>query len=120
MIGLQSGTYFGDVMPLFFSWICLLLFTVGSLPFIPEEWGDKQEIRYGVWTGVALFFIPQICGIALILCAFWFLTVIGMWAFLSTYQWKYDVPPFRTGLWFGLGGLSGMFIGSFVMGAILF
>ena len=120
LVGLKEGTLLGDWAPLFCSWICLLLFTAASIGRIPKEWGDPEEMRLGVWFGVGVMFVPQICGVGLILCAFWFLAIVSGWIFISSYQWKYDVPPFRTGLWLGLGGLTGMFMGAWIMGLILF
>ena len=120
LIGLKQGTLLGDWLPLICAWFCLLMITAASLNRIPTEWGDPQEMRLGVWFGVGIMFIPQICGVGLLLCAYWFLAIISGWFFMSSYQWKYDVTPFRTGFWLGLGGLTGMFMGSLMMGLILF
>ena len=108
-----------DLLPLVLSWIILILLASIFMFKIPKEWGEPKEMRYGVMSGVIVVFIPQICGMALLLCALWFLAVIGGWVFVSTYQWKYDVQPFRTGLWLGVGGLTGMFMGAWAMSAIL-
>ena len=86
---------------------------------IPKEWGEPKEMRLGVMAGVVVMFLPQMCGMALLLCSLWFLAVIGGWVFVSTYQWKYDVQPFRTGLWLGVGGLTGMYMGAWAMWTIL-
>ena len=119
-IGLKDGTMLGDWAPLFCAWFCLLLTTAATVVTIPVEWGDPKEMSLGVWFGVGIMFVPQICGVGLLLCAFWFLAIISGWIFMSSYQWKYDVSPFRTGFWLGLGGPTGMFLGSWVMGSILF
>lgn len=105
-----------DVFPLLASWSCLLVMTVLWTFAIPAEWGDPNEIRMGLFAGVGLVFLPQLCGVALLMCGFWFLFVISLWAFFSTYQWKRDAPPFRTGLWLGMGGLAGMFLGGLLLG----
>ena len=108
-----------DMSPLVLSWLTLILLASGLMLGIPKEWGDPKEMRLGVMAGVVVIFLPQMCGMALLLCSLWFLAVIGGWVFVSTYQWKYEVQPFRTGLWLGVGGLTGMFMGAWAMSAIL-
>jgi len=108
-----------DMSPLILSWFALILFASVLMLGIPKEWGEPKEMRLGVMAGVVVIFLPQMCGMALVLCSFWFLAIIGGWVFVSTYQWKYDVQPFRTGLWLGVGGLTGMFMGAWAMSAIL-
>ena len=108
-----------DLSPLILSWLTLILFSSALMFIIPKEWGEPKEMRYGVMAGVVVVFLPQMCGMALLLCSLWFLAVIGGWVFVSTYQWKYDVQPFRTGLWLGVGGLAGMFTGAWAMSVIL-
>ena len=108
-----------DLSPLILSWLILTILASIFMFKIPKEWGEPKEMRYGVLTGVIIVFLPQICGVALLLCSLWFLAVIGGWVFVSTYQWKYDVQPFRTGLWLGVGGLTGLFMGAWAMSAIL-
>ncbi len=118
-LDLEQGTFFSDLAPLLASWAFLLLFTAFFVHRIPAEWGDPKEMRLGVWTGVGFAFLPQILGVGLIFCSFWFLAIIGIWLFFSTYQWKLDAPPFRTGFWIGLGGLAGMYLGALAMGILL-
>ena len=108
-----------DIAPLILSWLILTILSSILMFTIPKEWGDPKEMRYGVLSGTIIVFIPQICGIGLIFCAFWFIPVICGWVFVSTYQWKYDVQPYRTGIWLGVGGLTGMFMGAWAMSAIL-
>ncbi len=108
-----------DLLPLILSWLTLILFALILMFRIPTEWGEPEEMRYGVMAGVIVVFLPQVCGLALLMCSLWFLAVIGGWVFVSTYQWKYEVQPFRTGLWLGVGGLTGMFMGAWAMSAIL-
>ncbi|CAI8390790.1 MAG: Uncharacterised protein [Marine Group II euryarchaeote MED-G33] len=107
-----------DLSPLLFSWLALIVISSLLMFRIPKEWGDPKEMRYGVMAGLIVVFLPQMCGVALILCSFWFLVVITGWVFVSTYQWKYDVQPFRTGLWLGVGGLTGMYMGAWAMWAM--
>ena len=108
-----------DLAPLLLSWLTLTIFASILMFRIPKEWGDPKEMRYGVLSGTIVIFLPQICGMGLFLCAFWWIPVICGWVFVSTYQWKYDVQPFRTGLWLGVGGLTGMFMGAWMMSVIL-
>ena len=108
-----------DLSPLLFSWLTLIVISSILMFRIPKEWGDPKEMRLGVMAGVVVIFLPQMCGMALLLCSLWFLAVIGGWVFVSTYQWKYEVQPFRTGLWLGVGGLTGMFMGAWAMSTIL-
>ena len=108
-----------DISPLILSWLILIIFAEVLMLRIPKQWGNPKEMHYGVFSGVIVMFIPQMCGMALVLCSFWFLAIIGGWIFVSTYQWKYDVQPFRTGLWLGVGGLAGLFMGAWAMSAIL-
>ena len=126
VIGFQAAPLFGieekflsDIAPLLFSWLTLIILSSVLMFKIPVEWGEPKEMRYGVLTGVVAVFLPQICGLGLLLCALWFIAVILGWVFVSTYQWKYDVQPFRTGLWLGVGGLVGMFMGSWAMSIIV-
>ena len=125
-IGFQIAPYLDigdqllkDIAPLLISWLFLIVFSSILMFCIPVEWGDPKEMRYGVLTGVIVVFLPQVCGIGLLLCALWFIAVILGWVFVSTYQWKYDVQPFRTGLWLGVGGLVGMFMGAWAMSIIV-
>jgi hypothetical protein len=108
-----------DISPLLLSWATLVISASLLMFKIPAEWGEPKEMRYGVLAGTIVVFLPQICGMGLLLCALWWIPVICGWVFVSTYQWKYDVQPFRTGLWLGVGGLTGMFMGAWAMSAIL-
>ncbi|MEE2758536.1 MAG: hypothetical protein VYA86_00980 [Candidatus Thermoplasmatota archaeon] len=126
VLGFQIAPFFDfeekflvDIAPLLFSWLTLVLLASIMMFYIPVEWGEPKEMRYGVLTGTIAVFLPQICGLGLLLCALWFIAVIVGWVFVSTYQWKYDVQPFRTGLWLGVGGLVGMFMGSWAMSVIV-
>ena len=108
-----------DISPLLLSWATLVIFASLLMFKIPAEWGEPKEMRYGVLAGTIVVFLPQICGMGLLLCALWWIPVICGWVFVSTYQWKYDVQPFRTGLWLGVGGLTGMFMGAWAMSVFL-
>ena len=108
-----------DISPLLLSWATLVIFASLLMFKIPVEWGEPKEMRYGVLAGTIVVFLPQICGMGLLLCALWWIPVICGWVFVSTYQWKYDVQPFRTGLWLGVGGLTGMFMGAWAMSVYL-
>ena len=103
-----------DISPLLLSWSTLVILSSLLMFRIPAEWGEPKEMRYGVLVGTIVVFLPQICGMGLLLCALWWIPVICGWVFVSTYQWKYDVQPFRTGLWLGVGGLTGMFMLSLI------
>ena len=114
-----TDQFIENFAPLFISWI-ILVFLASILMFtIPTEWGDPKEMRFGVLAGTFVVFLPNICGIGLLICAIWALPVVLGWVFVSTYQWKYDVQPFRTGLWLGVGGLTGMYMGAWAMWTIL-
>ena len=121
-IGIRNG-HSGQVVVGHFSLVALLVhprdFSSLLMFRIPAEWGEPKEMRYGVLAGTIVVFLPQICGMGLLLCALWWIPVICGWVFVSTYQWKYDVQPFRTGLWLGVGGLVGMFMGSWAMSIII-
>ena len=108
-----------DISPLLLSWASLVIIASLLMFKIPAEWGEPKEMWYGVLAGTIVVFLPQICGMGLLLCALWWIPVICGWVFVSTYQWKYDVQPFRTGLWLGVGGLTGMFMGAWAMSVIL-
>jgi hypothetical protein len=108
-----SSKYATDLYPLYMSWFCLLGLTGLMMFAVPQEWGDVKQMRFGLFAGTGVVFMPQIFGVALTFCNFWFFPVIAIWLFLSTYQWKLNAPPFRTGLWLGLGGLAGMYLGAF-------
>ena len=108
-----------DISPLLLSWATLVIFASLLMFKSPVEWGEPKEMRYGVLAGTIVVFLPQICGMGLLLCALWWIPVICGWVFVSTYQWKYDVQPFRTGLWLGVGGLTGMFMGAWAMSVFL-
>ena len=97
------------------SWLSLIFISSLLMFTIPREWGNAKEMRLGVMAGVIIVFLPQILGLAIPFCALWILAVVLGWVFVSTYQWKYDVQPFRTGLWLGVGGLVGMFMVAFII-----
>jgi len=100
---------------LLLSWLSLIFISSLLMFTIPREWGNAKEMRLGVMAGVIIVFLPIILGLAIPFCALWPLAVILGWVFVSTYQWKYDVQPFRTGLWLGVGGLVGMFMVAFII-----
>jgi hypothetical protein len=114
-----DSLYLSDIAPLALSW--LLLWPVGLilLNWIPEEVGDVNEVRKGAAAALLAGFLPQLFGVALFFCAFWFLLVIGSWIFISTYQWKYNFPTFRTGFWLGHGAMVGCYVGAFVIGMLM-
>ena len=50
-------------------------------------------------------FIPQLAFFV------WFVVVILLWLFESMHVWRKNYPPFRIGIWIGLGAVSGLYIG---------
>ena len=77
------------------------------LRMAPEEIGNRNEMIAG--AVLALFFgvLPQALFFP------WMIIVILAWISQSIYVWKKDFPSFRIGLWLGLGGASGLFMGGF-------
>ena len=77
------------------------------LRFAPEGIGNRIELVSGAIFGLLLGMIPQ---------AFlfpWMIIVVLVWISQSIYLWRRDYPPFRIGIWLGLGGSSGLFLGGF-------
>jgi hypothetical protein len=83
--------FLSDIAPLLISWLTLIILSSLFMFTIPVEWGEPKEMRYGVLTGVIVVFLPQICGLGLLLCALWFIameircsaiqnrTLVGRW-----------------------------------------
>jgi hypothetical protein len=110
-----DSQYLRDIAPLALSW--MLIWPTGLLLLLclPENIGDPNEVRKGAAAALLVGFVPQMLGVALLFCAFWFILVIGAWIFISTYQWKYNFPAFRTGFWLGHGSMAGCYVGAFVI-----
>ena len=90
------------IVPLF-GMIALTLL----LRLAPEEIGNRNEMIAGAILALLFGVLPQ----ALLFP--WMIIVILAWISQSIYVWKKDFPPFRIGLWLGLGGASGLFMGGF-------
>ena len=75
--------------------------------FAPQEIGNRFELASGAIAALLFGMIPQ---------AFlfpWMIVVVLLWISQSIYVWRRSYPPFRIGIWLGLGGASGLFIGGF-------
>ncbi len=77
------------------------------LIFAPKEIGNRIELIAGSIVGLLLCMIPQV------LFKPWLIVVILFWIFQSRHIWSKNYPPFRIGIWLGLGGASGLFLGGF-------
>ncbi len=86
--------------------ICFILLAI-LLDFSPPGMRNGRELTAGAVTALVLGVLPQVVFFP------WMIVVILFWISQSVYVWKYDYPPFRIGLWMGLGGASGLFIGGF-------
>lgn len=84
----------------------LSMMLVLQFPFFPESGeGRKAEMIGGIYVGALLSFLPQF------LFYVWFIVMILLWVQQSNVIWQRNYPPFRVGLWIGLGVVSGLFIG---------
>ncbi len=67
--------------------------------------GRKAEMIGGIYLGGLLAFLPQLIFFV------WFIPMVLLWIHQTSNIWKRNYPPFRIGLWIGLGVVSGLFIG---------
>jgi len=86
--------------------ICLLLLSL-LLNFSPPEVGNSHELIAGAVAALLFGVLPQVIFFP------WMVVVILLWLSQSIYLWKYDYPPFRIGIWMGLGASSGLYLGGF-------
>ena len=86
--------------------ICLLLLSL-LLKFSPPEVGNSHELTAGAVAALLFGVLPQVIFFP------WMVVVILLWLSQSIYLWKYDFPPFRIGIWMGLGASSGLYLGGF-------
>ena len=77
------------------------------LNFAPTEVGNRLELSAGAVAALLFGVLPQVIFFP------WMVVVILLWLSQSIYLWKYDYPPFRIGVWMGLGASSGLFLGGF-------
>tara|TARA_A100001037_G_scaffold23987_1_gene19714 strand:- start:217 stop:645 length:429 start_codon:yes stop_codon:yes gene_type:complete len=92
------------------SLITPLIFAVlltSSLYFSPSNLGDRKDLILGAIVALILGVLPQAIFFP------WMILVVLFWISQSLYLWRYDFPPFRIGLWIGLGASSGLFLGGF-------
>ncbi|HJM18457.1 MAG TPA: hypothetical protein QF703_02880, partial [Candidatus Thalassarchaeaceae archaeon] len=79
-----------------------------ALYFSPPELGNKRDLVSGAIVGLLVGVVPQAIFFP------WMIIVVLFWISQSLYVWRHDFPPFRIGLWIGLGGSSGLFLGGFL------
>ena len=77
------------------------------LRFAPEEIGDRNELVAGTVFALLFGVLPQALFFT------WMIVVVLAWISQSIYIWRREYPPFRLGIWLGLGGASGLFMGGF-------
>tara|TARA_B100000945_G_scaffold306929_1_gene294868 strand:- start:637 stop:1050 length:414 start_codon:yes stop_codon:yes gene_type:complete len=73
--------------------------------FAPKPVRGNFEVVIGTIVGMLFAFIPQLAFFV------WFVVVILLWLFESMHVWRKNYPPFRIGIWIGLGAVSGLYIG---------
>ncbi len=84
----------------------LTMILVLQFAFYPQAGdGRKAELIGGMYVGALFAFLPQLIFFV------WFIPMILLWIHQSTVIWQRNYPPFRVGLWIGLGTVSGLFIG---------
>lgn len=84
----------------------LSMMLVLQFAFYPEARGERKgELVGGIYLGGLLAFLPQLIFFV------WFIPMILLWVHQTTVIWQRNYPPFRVGLWMGLGVVSGLFIG---------
>ena len=77
------------------------------LRFAPEEIGDRNELVAGTVFALLFGVLPQALFFT------WMIVVVLAWISQSIYIWRREYPSFRLGIWLGLGGASGLFMGGF-------
>jgi hypothetical protein len=113
--GIESNTWLWYNAPLFISvWIAVHLAS-SFVEMLPEESGEGSEVLAGFATVMLLGTLLQ-AVIGSICCL---LFLVFFWVFISTYWWRLKLPPFRTGIWLGVGGLISMLFGV-LLSSILF
>ncbi|MFQ3344474.1 MAG: hypothetical protein ACKVI6_05070 [Candidatus Poseidoniales archaeon] len=74
---------------------------------LPLEIDNKWELVGGSIIAIIIGILPQLIFFV------WFIIVLIIWFSQTLYIWKYNIPSFRIGIWIGLGGCCGTYIGSF-------
>jgi hypothetical protein len=95
-----------DSSSLRYPMIFLLLSSI-LLYFAPQEIGNRKELIAGSMVSILVGILPQLIFFV------WFIIVILIWLSQTAYIWRHNSPSFRIGVWAGLGGCSGLYIGSF-------
>ncbi len=113
MAGLMQGL---GVPFLRFGWLMML---GAAIPFgAARDPADESDARFGdqfagVLMALVLGYWPQL------VIPPWVVFVFLAWILQSTYLWKRDYPPFRFGVWLGLGLMSGFWGGAILAGLVL-
>lgn len=84
----------------------LTLLAALQFPFYPQA-GDSRrgDMIAGIYVGMIAAFLPQLIFFV------WFIPMILLWLHQTGVIWERNYPPFRVGLWIGLGVVSGLFVG---------
>ena len=92
--------------------ICAIILSF-ALYFSPSDLGNRTELISGSIIALLIGIIP------LLIFPVWIVVVLLLWISQSMYVWKSNFPAFRIGLWIGLGGSSGIFMGAFIAHLLL-
>ncbi len=98
------------------GWLLMFFLAFGFARM--RDKNDASEPKYGdqlggIMTVLVLGYWPQL------LISVWFVIVIAIWMWQSTYLWKRDFPPFRLGMWLGYGLMSGFWVASILAALLL-
>ena len=85
--------------------ICLMLLS-GLSYFSPDEVGSRRELISGALVAILFGVLP------LALFNPWLVIMVLLWIQQSMSVPRHNFPPFRIGLWIGLGAVSGLFVGA--------
>ncbi len=77
------------------------------LYFFPINSGNDAQLVAGTMVAVILGILPTLIFFP------WCIIVWMVWFSQNLYVWNYNMPPFRIGIWIGLGASSGVFFGAF-------
>ena len=78
----------------------------GLLYFSPEGLGSRRELISGALVAILFGVLP------LALFDPWLVIMVLLWIHQSMSVPRHNFPPFRIGLWIGLGAVSGLFVGA--------
>ena len=78
-----------------------------TLYFFPIKVENYNQLVAGSIVSVIIGIFPTLIFFP------WCIIVWMFWFSQNLYVWNYNMPPFRIGVWIGMGASSGVFFGAF-------